>query len=897
MKVILRGFPEVYSRQLMLLASGTQLGPYEILRPLGAGGMGEVYLARDNKLGRGVAVKVLSAAFTRDPQRMARFEREAKVLASLNHPNIASIYGLDDSSNLQVLVLELVEGPTLADRIKQGAIPVEDALRIAKQIAEALEYAHEHGIVHRDLKPANIKLTDADVVKVLDFGLAKVIEENAGSIDVSTSPTISHMATEVGIILGTAAYMSPEQAKGKSVDRRADIWSFGCVLLEMITGKSTFRGESVTDTLAAVVLKEPDWSGLPESMPSSIRELLERCLKKDQRQRLQAIGDARISIEEFLTRNRKDQQQEQSQAQRRFRPLSVLPWLLVALLASASFWFYLFRGQSPSHSGTLTAALFSGTDIDDPVISPDGEMVVFEQEGKLWLRSMNELAPKLLPGTEDGQNPFWSPDSMSIGYFHKEELRRISAHGGSSTLICQLSSDRKIPPATWGAEDRIVFQSIPDGFFEVSAGGGTARSITKPDQAKDEVILRDPHFLADGKTLVLIVRRPGPGIQLDTIAVQNGSKRSVVLQMPGALLLNVVSSEKTGHLLFVKHNQPNPGLWAVPFSFSKLRVMGKPFLVHANADAPSVSSNGDLVYMSTTSGGSQELSWVDRTGKILGAVGSPKDDMRDPVISPDGKQVALSSGGDKFGIWVMDSTRNTATSLTGGIYWAALPGWLASSKTIAFVCLFSENSEESLCTASADGSGKTQPILTVASSYGFSVSPDQKSILFAKRSEAGTFEIWRAVFQKDARPEPFLATQFNELAPQISPDGRYVAYQSDESGRYEVYVRPYPAGDGRWMISTNGGTTPKWSARGDELFYLQNDTLMAVSIQTHPSFRLNVPHALFSGKAVNSSMVVFNSPLYDVAPDGKRFAVIRDGRVGPRSIVAEQDWLAKAEKQ
>jgi serine/threonine protein kinase len=864
--------------------------------PLGAGGMGEVYRARDNKLGRDVAVKVLSEAFTQDPERMARFEREAKVLASLNHPNIASIYGLDDSSNLQVLVLELVEGPTLADRIKQGAIPVEDALRIAKQITEALEYAHEHGVVHRDLKPANIKLTDADVVKVLDFGLAKVIEENAGSIDVSTSPTISHMATEAGVILGTAAYMSPEQAKGKSVDRRADIWSFGCVLLEMLTGKNTFSGETITDTLAAVVLREPDWSGLPESMPSSIRELLERCLRKDQRQRLQAIGDARITIEEVLTRNRKDEQQEESHAQRRFRPLSVLPWLLVALLASASFWSYLFRGQSPSHSGTLTAALSSGTGIDDPVVSPDGEMVVFEQEGKLWLRSMNELAPRVLPGTEDGQNPFWSPDSKSIGYFHKEELRRISAHGGSSTLICQLLSDRQIPPATWGAEDRIVFQDIPNGFFEVSAGGGTPRLFAKPDPAKDELVLRDPHFLADGKTLVLSVRRPGPGMQLDTIAVHAGSKRSVALQMPRALLLNVVSSEKTGHLLFVKGNQPNPGLWAVPFSFSKLHVTGKPFLVHTRADIPSVSSNGDLVYISTTSE-EQELSWVDRTGKVLGAFGSPKDDMRDPVISPDGKQIAVGSVGDRYGVWVMDSIRNTATSLAGDVNGSAFPGWLNSGNSMAFVCWPSENSEANVCTASADGSGKVRPILTVGSSIGFSVSPDQKSILFAKRNENSTFEIWRAVFQKDAKPEPFLATQFNELGPRISPDGHYVAYQSDESGRYEVYVRPYPAGDGRWMISTNGGTTPKWSAKGDELFYLQNDTLMAVSIQMHATFRPNVPHALFPGKSVNSSMLVFNSPLYDVAPDGKRFVVIRDRRVGPRSIVAEQDWPAKIEKQ
>jgi len=877
----------------MFLPVGTKLGSYEILCPLGAGGMGEVYRARDDKLGRDVAVKVLSEAFTHDSQRMARFEREAKVLASLNHPNIASIYGLDDSSNLQALILELVEGPTLADRIKQGPIPVEDSLRIARQIAEALEYAHEHGVVHRDLKPANIKLTDSDVVKVLDFGLAKAIEGNTDSIDVSTSPTISQVATEVGVILGTAAYMSPEQAKGKSVDRRADIWSFGCVLFEMLTGKNTFSSETVTETLAAVVLKVPDWSRLPESMPSSIRQLLDRCLKKDPRQRLQAIGDARITIEEALDRNRKEERSEESRAPRQFQWLPVLPWLFAILLAGGLAWSHLFPKPGLDRGSAFMAALASGAGIDNPAISPDGEMVVFEEEGKLWLRSVNELVPTVLAGTEGSENPFWSPDSKSIGYFHQGELRRISSRGGPSTLICQVVSDRQIPPATWGPEDRIVFQSIPDGLFEVSAGGGTARPIAKPEQAKDEVVLRDPHFLVDGKNLVLIVRRPGPGIQLDTIAVQTGSQRSVVLQMPGAVLHNVVSSEKTGHLLFVKGNQPNPGLWAVPFSFSKLRVTGKPFLVHANADDPSVSANGDLVYMSSTSDGSQELSWIDRTGKILGVFGSPKDNMRDPTISPDGKQVALSSGRDKFGIWVMDSTRKTATSLTGGIYWAAFPSWLANSKSVAFACLFSENSEENLCSVSADGSDKAQSILRLGADVGLSVSPDQKSILFSRRNQAGTFEIWRAAFHKDAKSEPFLATQFNELAPQISPDGRYVAYQSDESGRYEVYVRPYPTGEGRWMISSNGGTTPKWSPKGDELFYLQGDTLIAVSVLTLATFKPGVPHVLFSGKSVTSSMAVFGTPLYDVAPDGKRFVVIRDGKLGTRTIIAEQDWPAK----
>jgi eukaryotic-like serine/threonine-protein kinase len=656
----------------MPLVPGTQLGSYEVVALLGVGGMGEVYRARDSKLGREVALKVIPEGFTQDPQRMARFEREAKLLALFNHPNIASIYGLEDSTSVRALVLELAEGPTLADRIKQGAVPMDEALQIAKQIAEALEYAHERNVVHRDLKPANIKLTSKDEVKVLDFGLAKAIEDDANSIDISTSPTISQMATQAGIILGTAAYMSPEQAKGKSVNRRADIWAFGCLLLEMLSGKTAFSGETVTDTLAAVVLKEPDWSQLPTSTPDAILLLLQRCLTKDERQRLQAIGDARISIDEVLTGTAKEERPPALQAQPGFQWLSILPWALLIRLAIVSTWFHFSAVAPTTQTASFTAALVTGTDIHDPMISPDGRAVAYEHDGKLWLRSIKDLEPKALEGTEDGANPFWSPDSRSIGYFHKGELRRISAQGGPSTLICQLISDRQFPPATWGADDHIIFQDIPNGFFEVSAQGGTPQLFTKPDPAKDELILRDPHFLADGKTLVMIVRRPGPGLQLDTIAVQPWSIRHAVLQIPGARLSHVVSSEKTGHLLFFMA-APNPGVWAVPFSFSKLETVGKPFLVQANVQGPSVTLTGDLVYSSMPADNLQDLAWTDKSGNVLSTFCSRKDGIRDPTISPDGRQVAFESAGARWEVWIADSIRNTAIRMAGDTYAAGFP--------------------------------------------------------------------------------------------------------------------------------------------------------------------------------------------------------------------------------
>jgi len=406
-------------------------------------------------------------------------------------------------------------------------------------------------------------------------------------------------------------------------------------------------------------------------------------------------------------------------------------------------------------------------------------------------------------------------------------------------------------------------------------------------------VLRDPHFLADGKTLLMIIRRRGPGLRLDTIAVQSGTKRFVVLQIPDSRMLHVVSSEATGHLLFFMGSPPNPGIWAVPFSFTKLTTTGKPFLVRANASAPSVSSKGDLVY---TSGavGSEDLIWTDRTGKVLTTFGTPKNGMRGPVISPDGTKVALDSAGTKWQIWVEDSIHNTAVPIGGMLDDEGYVQWLGTGNNLVFSCKTSASSQANACISPADGSKQPQTILD----FGLrtpSVSSDGKTILFAKRNDAGNFEIWRSVFERGAKAQPFLTTQFNELAPRISPDSHFVAYQSDESGRYEVYVSPFPTGDRRFLISTAGGTTPKWSRRGDELFYLQGDILMSVQVRTVPSFNVGVPQQLFSGRKVGSTMLAFDTPLWDVAPDGKRFVVIRNAEASARTIVAEQDWHKKSE--
>jgi serine/threonine protein kinase len=886
----------------MTLASGSKLGPYEIVGPLGAGGMGEVYRARDKKLGRDVAIKVLPREFAADPARMARFEREAKLLASLNHANIASIYGFEDADGIGWLVMELVDGPTLAERILQGPLPLDEALLIARQIAEALEYAHERGIVHRDIKPANMKLSTDGAVKVLDFGLAKAIEGDPASSDISTSPTISRMATQAGIILGTAAYMSPEQAKGKPVDRRTDLWAFGCVLFEMLIGKTAFGGETVTDVLAAVVMKDPDWSKLPASTPPRIREVLERCLKKDQRQRLQSMGDARITIEEFLSGNTESTSSQLAPTRSPALWLSMLPWALLTLLAGFISWLFFEHKSASSAPGAVTAALVSGPDLSDPSFSPDGNVVAYEKEGKLWIRSLRDLESHPIEGTEGGHGPFWSPDSRSIGFFRESEIRRISLLSGQSSLVCPLPTGGSGNEGTWGAEDRIVFSMIPEGLFEVSAQGGQPELFTKADRAKDEFVLRAPHFLSDGKTLLMIVRRPGPGIRLDTVAVQSGRKRQVVLQIPDSFLFKAVSSEKTGHLLFYEV-RPNPGIWAVPFSFSALKVTGQRFLVRQKASSFSVSLEGNLVYLSGVNDGPSELSWVDRSGKILGSFGSLKNEIRQPTVSPEGHRVAVMNVGENWSVWVQDSIRNTATNLTTSLYFAASQAWTSDGKRLVFSCQDTAKSPFGLCTASPDGSAPPKPILVLPMGPNplyLTLSPDNSTALYSAREafRSHNIFIWSVSLRAGAKPEPFQVTPAIQLSPQFSPDGHFVAYQSDESGRFEVYVRPFPPGDAKWTISTNGGTAPKWNSSGHELFFVEGEKLMAVPVESRPSFKLGLPVQLFSGGTVHASLQdVISGALYDPAPGGQRFVVIRQSDIGPRSIVFAQDWLAAQEKK
>ncbi|MDR3722704.1 MAG: protein kinase [Candidatus Acidoferrales bacterium] len=835
----------------MALANGSRLGSYEVLSLLGAGGMGEVYRAHDSKLGRDVALKVLPEAFARDADRMARFQREAKVLASLNHSNIASIYGLEDSGSTHALVMELVEGTTLADRIKSGPIPIDEALRIAKQITEALEYAHERGIVHRDLKPANVKVKSDDAVKVLDFGLAKAIEGDAASMDIGNSPTISRMATQAGVLLGTAAYMSPEQAKAKPVDRRADIWAFRCVLCEMLAGKTAFRGETVTDTLAAVIRAEPDWSQLPAATPTRVRVLLQRCLQKDPKQRLRDIGDARISLEEVLAGAPEPPSVAaaavSSSFDRRGLILSACA-LLLAAVASLATWVLRPLPPAPSQPVTRTAISLppgqqlAGLDRGPAVaISQDGTHLAYvaAQGGaqQIYVRAMDSLEAKPIPGTEGAIQPFFSPDGQWLAFFAGGKLKKVPLTGGAPLTL----GDAPIPNGgSWSGRGTIVFApTTGEALQQVSDSGGTPQPLTRLANASNRHGW--PEFLPGGNAVLFDVG----GSQVAVQSIGTGERRTLVQKG------NQPRYALSGHLVYAQGGS----LMAVPFNPQRLEVAGSAVPVVEGvleSSSPltgsaqySFSATGLLVYIP---GGIQSaesrLVWVSRNGAEQPLAAAPHAFDR-PRISPDGRQVTMTIGEQERDVWLYNLARDTLTRLTFEGSTNAYPIWTPDGKRIAF--LSNRDGPNNFYWQLADGSGGLERLTTSEYTQApQSWSPDGQLVAFIEINATTGYDIW-VLRIGDRKAQPFLRTPFNESAPEFSPDGRWLAYVSDESGRFEIYVQPYPGPGGKWQISTDGGTEPVWNRNGRELFYRSGDKMMAAAVATQPSFFAGKPRMLFEG--------------------------------------------------
>ena len=861
----------------MPLASGVRIGPYDVIAMIGVGGMGEVYRARDMRLKRDVAIKVLPPHVAGDRERLARFEREAQTLAALSHPHIATIFGLEfGPDGVHTLVMELVEGRTLQELIDgaRGSLPLLDTLTIARQTAEALEAAHEKGIVHRDLKPANIKLTPEGKVKVLDFGLAKAFAADSGEPDPRNSPTLSLAATRAGVILGTAAYMSPEQARGRPLDKRTDIWAFGCVLYEMLAGRPAFGGDNITDTLASVVSHDPDWSALPPATPPRVQQLLRRCLERDRTRRLRDIGDARIDMED--TRDL-----PVSLATRPPRRGALIP-LLVGVLAGSvvagvSVWRLtrepaatrapLMRFSQPLPPGETLGGPWLGTLVE---LSPDGTHLVYTAQrsgnSQLYLRRMDQLQAQPIPGTDAGYGAFFSPDGQSLGFAAQGKLKRVPLSGGSPTTVCQA---RMLGGGSWGPDGSIIFNDvIGAGLVRVPASGGSPQALTT--LARGENIHSWPDILPGGKAVVFTVSRGSGGDDANSSIVvqslEDGRRRTLIERSAQARYA-------AGYLVFVRADR----LHAVPFDADRLEVTGPVVslvddlrLVAGGFSANfSVSRTGSLVYTQNIRGGNRSLVWVDRQGAAVVTPAPPRAYWQPQIIphvsGADGRRIALMISGDNPDIWIYEQARGAVTRLTVEPGEDETPLWSPDGSRIAYTSQRS-GQKRAIHVRPADGSGAET--LLGSSDYHVhltSWAPDGKTIAYQESHPSTGWDIWLLPLEGDRKPGPLLNTEFDETSAVFSPDGRWLAYASTQSGRNEVYVQPYPGPGARTQISTDGGISPLWSRNGRELFYRAGERIMAISIETRPALSAGTPTKLFEG---------FYESFYDVGADG-RFLMIR----------------------
>jgi hypothetical protein len=905
--------------------TGRQLGTYQILSRLGAGGMGEVYRARDPKLGRDVAIKILPRACVSDPERLARFEREARVLAALNHPHIGAIYGFQESDTVQALVLELVEGPTLADRIAQGPIPLDEALPISRQICEALETAHEQGIIHRDLKPANIKVRADGTVKVLDFGLAKAFGGDGPDPDVSHAPTPTLARTREGLILGTPAYMSPEQARGQVVDKRSDIWAFGCVLYEMLTGKRAFEGENVSDTLATVLKSDPDWTMIPKEVPAQLPTLLKKCLEKDRRTRIPDISVARFLLTETIVVAQPSAPVVAPLLRRTLRKRTLadrgLGLLAGMVLTTAGVWIVarLMPARPPQPVQFAIAPpparplSIQGAN-RDIAISPDGTHIVYRTGATtlsgptpLAVRAIDRLDPETLAVT-NAQVPFLSPDGRWVGFFDFSELKKVPITGGSPITLCRIQA----PPAgaSWGPDDTIIFATADSssGLVGVPAGGGEPKVLTKPDQASGEQDHVFPSILPGGRAVLFTITAPGQieNAQVAVFDLKTGARKILI---HGGSHAEYV---ETGHLVYAVAGT----LRAVRFDLKRLEVMGDPVPVvervmtkQTGAANFAVSRGGTLSYVPAGAGSGaitpRSLVWVNRQGRE-DLIKAPPRAYVQPRLSPDGTRVALEIADQDYDIWIWDLSRQTLTRLTSDPSQDLSPIWTPDGKRILFDSI--RAGPRNVFWQAADGTG-TVVRLTTRARETFqsvdSISPDgtqailveyhDKTALDVVLLDLGSLATEPGAGQR--RTETLVQTPFTEQNGETSPDGRWLAYQSNESGRMEIYVRPFPrVNSGRWQVSTGGGSRPAWGRSGRELFYLDgNNAMTAVAVQpSGPTFIAGNPTKLFDWRYGPN----VGGRTYDVSADSQRFLMIKDNAASPipPSIIVVQHWVEELKR-
>ncbi|MCM2270700.1 MAG: protein kinase, partial [Thermoanaerobaculia bacterium] len=837
-----------------------------------------------------------------DAERLARFEREAKLLAQLHHPNIASIFGLEESDGTRALVMELVEGPTLAERLESGALPFNECLSVSLQIAQALEEAHEKGIVHRDLKPQNVKAPIEGKVKVLDFGLAKAMDPAgvasgaASASQLAQSPTLTLGATQMGVILGTAAYMAPEQAAGGSADRRADVWAFGVVLYEMLTGRRLFEGETVSHVLASVLKDTPDFSALPPQTPERIRNLLRRCLRKKSRERLQAIGDARVVIEEVLAEPERDAPRDAA-ASAPAAASSRLPWLVAAVAAAAAVALGALWLRSPRDAGRgVHAAIVApdGTGLGGSfALSPDGARLAFQiydEEGRaaLWLRDLASGEAKRLAGTEGGEMPFWAPDGRQLAFFSDGKLRRLDPNTGAPQVVCEALTPRG---ATWGEDGRIVFApAFRAGLSIVPAAGGVPQPLTTLDEARREKSHRFPVFLPGGERLLFLAQTAEGGTHDDASAIEaldlaTGERTRLVATNSSPLYAT------SGHLLYWREGT----LFAHRFDADRLALLGEPAAIAAGVGydqneqvLATVAGGGTLVYQASSRGLLSNLGWLDRRGIDTDPI-RDREQFTDFALSHDGRRLAYAMNREGQGstdLWIHDLERGVAQRLTFEEGSEFGPVWSPDDRTL----YYSNDAKNDgwVYRRTVDGGGEPEAVGTTDQGiWTLDVAPDESWLVLAGVGSGTNQDVLRFDLATK-RIEPLVATPFMDSMAQLSPDGSLLAYASEESGRWEIYVQALAGARGRWQISSQGGVAPRWRGDGRELFFVADpDRMMAVTVE--PAVSPGAPPRF------SAPVELFRRPLagYDVAPDGQRFVgqVVDSG--GDRPLTLITHWTAR----
>jgi serine/threonine-protein kinase len=867
--------------------------------------MGEVYRAHDTKLGREVAIKVLPALFLSSQDRVARFQREARTLAALNHANIGGIHGLEESGAITALVLELVEGPTLADRIDRGPMPLDEALPIARQIADALESAHRQGIVHRDLKPANVKVRPDGVVKVLDFGLAKAMgppegghyvpDDRSVRLQADQSPTITTPAmTQAGVLLGTAAYMSPEQARGKPADERADVWAFGCVLFEMLTGRRAFDGDSMSETLARVLERDPRWEMLPAGLPSSLRAYLARCLHKDPRQRVQSIGDVRLALDGAFEPVAPRAGTAAPTATPKLVALGIAAIVVAGAVGAGLLWVTL--RPAPSRPAWLQVAPFGAAALNigwndrDIAITPDGSRLVYigNRGTQIFVRPLDALTPiAVYTGTPRGV--FMSPDGQWIGFFDGTGvLKKVAVTGGPATTLATPDTSGAAG-GTWAPDDTIIVATndVATGLRRLDASGGPLTVLTRPDRTRGEADHYLPEMLPGGRAVLFTITPVTGGLGAAQVAVldlETGKYRTI---LRGGSHAQFVAS---GHLVYAAAG----ALWAVAFDLGEMQVRGNPVQVVANVvttdhgaiDAV-VTSDGTLVYVpGTLEGTPRTLVWVDRQG-LETPINAPARPYLLPDLSPDGSQLAIFANDRERDIWLWDLRRTTLTRLTSDPGRDVVQAWTPDSRRLLFTS--ERGGARNLFSQAADGTDAVRLTDSPNTQYPSAVSPDGQLLLFSEEFPQTGIDLMAIELRENGRVTSLVRSQFAERNGIISPDGRWLAYEADDSGRFEIYVRPYPDWNrARWQVSGDGGTRPRWTKRGRELIFVSpSGALMGADVGPGPSWVVTPPALLV--KEGYDTVPAWWGRSYDVSADGERFLMIKD-TAPPPSLVVVQHW-------